>query len=320
MKKSFPLFDELGAKYPILMAPMFLVTNTSMMVAALNSGITAAVPALNFRTDEALRAAILDIRKATDKPFGVNLIVNKSNVRYHQQLKTCVELKVGFIITSLGNPQETIDLCKPAGIKVFCDVVDLNYAKKVAAQGADALIAVSSRAGGHAGNLSPEELVPMLKKEVNIPVISAGGISTHGTLQHALDLGTDGVSVGTVFIASNEAGVSDEYKQALVNYSAKDIVLTKMISGTPLTVINTPYVQSLGTKPGFLNRMLNKNKHLKKYIKMLIAVKGMKAIEKAAFGATYKTVWVAGKSIDNIHEIKPISEIVADLVTAPTNE
>ncbi len=320
MKKNFPLFDELGAKYPILMAPMFLVTNTAMMVAALNSGITAAVPALNFRTDEALRAAILDIRKATDKPFGVNLIVNKSNVRYHQQLKTCVELKVGFIITSLGNPQETMDLCKPAGIKVFCDVVDLNYAKKVAAQGADALIAVSSRAGGHAGNLSPEELVPMLKKEVSIPVISAGGISTHGTLQHALDLGADGVSVGTVFIASNEAGVSDEYKQALVDYSAKDIVLTKMISGTPLTVINTPYVQSLGTKPGFLNRMLNKNKHLKKYIKMLIAFKGMKAIEKAAFGATYKTVWVAGQSIDNIHEIKPISEIVVDLVTAPTNE
>jgi nitronate monooxygenase len=314
MKNSYPLFDELGARYPVLMAPMFLVTNTSMMVSALKCGITAAVPALNFRTDEALRTAIYDIRKQTNQPFGVNLIVNKSNVRYHQQLKTCVELKVGFIITSLGNPKETIELCKPAGIKVFCDVVDLNYAKKVENLGADALIAVSSEAGGHAGNTSIEELVPLLKKHVKLPVIAAGGISNAKSYHHALDLGADGVSVGTVFIASKESGVSEEYKQALVDFSAKDIILTKAISGTPLTVINTPYMQTLGNKPGFLNSLLNKNKHLKKYVKMLIAVRGMKSIEKAAFGATYKTIWVAGRSIENIHSIRPVSEIIESLV------
>ncbi len=314
MNNSYPLFDELGAKYPILMAPMFLVTNTSMMVAALKSGITAAVPALNYRTDEALRTAIDDIRKQTNQPFGVNLIVNKSNVRYHQQLKTCVELKVGFIITSLGNPKETIALCKPAGIKVFCDVVDLTYAKKVEALGADALIAVGSEAGGHAGSTSLKELLPLLKKHVNLPVIAAGGISNAQNYQHALDLGANGVSVGTVFIASTEAGVSNEYKQALVDYTANDIILTKVISGTPLTVINTPYMQTLGNKPGFLNSLLNKNKFLKKYIKMIVAVRGMKSIEKAAFGATYKTVWVAGRSIENIHSIRPVSDIIESLV------
>lgn len=314
MNNSYPLFDELGAKYPILMAPMFLVTNTSMMVAALKSGITAAVPALNYRTDEALRTAIYDIRKQTNQPFGVNLIVNKSNVRYHQQLKTCVELKVGFIITSLGNPKETIALCKPAGIKVFCDVVDLTYAKKVEALGADALIAVGSEAGGHAGRTSLKELLPLLKKHVNLPVIAAGGISNAQNYQHALDLGANGVSVGTVFIASTEAGVSNEYKQALVDYTANDIILTKVISGTPLTVINTPYMQTLGNKPGFLNSLLNKNKFLKKYIKMIVAVRGMKSIEKAAFGATYKTVWVAGRSIENIHSIRPVSDIIESLV------
>lgn len=314
MNNSYPLFDELGAKYPILMAPMFLVTNTSMMVAALKSGITAAVPALNYRTDEALRTAIDDIRKQTNQPFGVNLIVNKSNVRYHQQLKTCVELKVGFIITSLGNPKETIALCKPAGIKVFCDVVDLTYAKKVEALGADALIAVGSEAGGHAGSTSLKELLPLLKKHVNLPVIAAGGISNAQNYQHALDLGANGVSVGTVFIASTEAGVSNEYKQALVDYTANDIILTKVISGTPLTVINTPYMQTLGNKPGFLNSLLNKNKFLKKYIKMIVALRGMKSIEKAAFGATYKTVWVAGRSIENIHSIRPVSDIIESLV------
>ena len=311
--KRFPLFEALGAQYPILMAPMFLVTNTQMMVAALKSGITAAVPALNYRTDSALREAIGDIRRQTDKPFGVNLIVNKSNIKYRQQLKTCVELKVGFIITSLGNPKETIELCKPLGIKVFCDVVDLLYAKKVADLGADAVIAVSSSAGGHAGNLKPEELIPMLKKQLPIPVISAGGIATSANLDQALGLGADGVSVGTVFIASNEAGVSEEYKQALIQYSAKDIILTKIISGTPLTVINTPYMQSLGNNQGYLNKLMYKNKFLKKYIKMLIAFRGMKTIEHAASKATYKTVWVAGPSIQDIQKIRPVSEIVASL-------
>ncbi|OFY50320.1 MAG: 2-nitropropane dioxygenase [Bacteroidetes bacterium GWF2_41_31] len=311
--KRFPLFEALGAQYPILMAPMFLVTNTQMMVAALKSGITAAVPALNYRTDSALREAIGEIRRQTDKPFGVNLIVNKSNIKYRQQLKTCAELKVGFIITSLGNPKETIELCKPLGIKVFCDVVDLLYAKKVADLGADAVIAVSSAAGGHAGNLKPEELVPLLKKQLPIPVISAGGIATSADLEQALELGADGVSVGTAFIASNEAGVSEEYKQALVEYSAKDIILTKIISGTPLTVINTPYMQSLGNHQGFLNKLMYKNKFLKKYIKMLIAFRGMKTIEHAASKATYKTVWVAGTSIEDIHKIRPVSEIVASL-------
>ncbi|PKP30736.1 MAG: nitronate monooxygenase [Bacteroidetes bacterium HGW-Bacteroidetes-16] len=311
--KRFPLFEALGAQYPILMAPMFLVTNTQMMVAALKSGITAAVPALNYRTDSALREAIGDIRRQTDKPFGVNLIVNKSNIKYKQQLKTCAELKVGFIITSLGNPKETIELCKPLGIKVFCDVVDLLYAKKVADLGADAVIAVSSLAGGHSGNLKPEELVPMLKKQLPIPVISAGGIATSASLEQALELGADGVSIGTAFIASIEAGVSEEYKQALVEYSAKDIILTKIISGTPLTVINTPYMQSLGTNPSLLNKLMYKNKFLKKYIKMLIAFRGMKTIEHAASKATYKTVWVAGPSIQDIHKIRPVSEIVASL-------
>ncbi len=311
--KRFPLFEALGAQYPILMAPMFLVTNTQMMVAALKSGITAAVPALNYRTDSALREAIGEIRRQTDKPFGINLIVNKSNIKYRQQLKTCAELRVGFIITSLGNPKETIELCKPLGIKVFCDVVDLLYAKKVADLGADAVIAVSSLAGGHSGNLKPEELVPMLKKQLPIPVISAGGIATSADLEQALGLGADGVSVGTAFIASVEAGVSEEYKQALVEYSAKDIILTKIISGTPLTVINTPYMQSLGNNPSLLNKLMYKNKFLKKYIKMLIAFRGMKTIEHAASKATYKTVWVAGPSIEHIHKIRPVSEIVASL-------
>ena len=240
MKTSFT--ELLGIDYPIIMAPMFLVSNPKMIIEALNNGITAAIPALNFRTDEEFRQAITEIKSASNKPMGVNLIVNKSNIKYKKQLATCIDLKVDFIITSLGNPKEVINNCKPAGIKVFCDVVDLQFAIKVADLGADAVIAVSSLAGGHAGNIKPEILIPLLKKNIKIPVISAGGIATNTHLKDALKLGSDAVSIGTLFIASEEASVSTEYKQALIDYRAKDIIMTSNISGTPLTVINTPYM------------------------------------------------------------------------------
>ena len=304
----------LGIEYPIIMAPMFLVSNTPMVIAALESGITAAFPALNYRTDKDLRAAIHEIRSKTQKPFGVNLIVNKSNFKYKEQLKTCLELRVNFIITSLGNPKETIEGCKNLGIKVFCDVIDLTYAMKVEALGADAVIAVNSEAGGHAGNLKSEELIPLLKKNLRIPIISAGGVATGAQLKKVIDLGADAASIGTIFIASDEAPVSNEYKKALIEYGAKDIVMTTKLSGSALTVINTPYVQSMGTKATFLESLLNKNKWLKKYVKLFLAVKGMKAIEKAAFSTTYKTVWCAGPAIEHIHSIRPLKEIIKTLI------
>ncbi len=312
LKTSFT--ELMGIDYPIIMAPMFLVSTAEMVIAALENGITAAIPALNYRTDEAFREDITKIKNATDKPFGINLIVNKSNIKYKNQLKTCVDLKVDFIITSLGNPKEVIAKCKPAGIKVFCDVVDLKFALKVAELGADAVIAVNSQAGGHSGSTAAEVLVPMLVEKLDVPVISAGGIATNEQLKNALENGAEAVSVGTIFIASPEAGVSDEYKNALVEYGAKDIIMTSNISGTPITVINTPYMQKTGNKQSILSKILGKNKRLKKYIKMFIMVRGMKAIEKAANKHTYKTVWVAGFSIEHIHSIKPVKEIIKGLV------
>lgn len=314
------LSDLLGIEYPILVAPMFLVSNTRMVKAALDAGVTAAFPALNYRTNEELKQAILDIRAHSEKPFGVNLIVNKSNPRYKSQLEILLEVKVDFIITSLGSPEETIKRCKPLGIKVFCDVVDTKHAQKLETMGADALIAVNCEAGGHAGNLSQEALVPSLLKACRLPIISAGGIASGEQIQKALALGASGVSIGTIFIASEEASVSSEYKQALIDYSAKDIVRTDRLSGSPLTVINTPYVQQIGTKASLLERVLLTNKWLKKYVKLWIAYRGMKQVENAAFNATYKTVWCAGPSIEHIHTIRPMKEILEELIQGLKNK
>ncbi len=295
---------------------MFLVSNVQMLIAASKAGITGCIPALNYRTIAELRTAIQTLKQQCEGPFGINLIVNKSNFLYKEQLQVCCELKVAYIITSLGSPEETIKQAHQAGVKVFCDVVDLAYAKKVEALGADAIIAVNKEAGGHAGNTPYKELIPQLVAACNIPVVSAGGVGNHKQLQEVLSLGAAGVSVGSLFIASTESGVSEEYKQACVNYGSKDIVMTTKLSGTPCTVINTPYVQQIGTGQNWLERILNKNKRLKKWFKAFTFFKGMKKLQKAAFSATYKTVWCAGPTIEHVHSIRPVAEIVKSL----TNE
>jgi nitronate monooxygenase len=173
---------------------------------------------------------------------------------------------------------------------------------------------VNNLAGGHRGNLDPETLIKAINEHTSLPVISAGGVGCKSDLDAMLSYGAVGVSVGSPFIASIESGVSLEYKQACVAYSAKDIVMTERISGTPCTVINTPYVQKVGTKQSRLETLLNKNKTLKKWVKMIRFYIGMKATEKAATQVTYKTVWVAGPSIENTKAILPVAQIVAQLV------
>jgi nitronate monooxygenase len=309
------LTELLNIKHPIIKAPMFLVSNVAMVTEAMKSGIAGCIPALNYRTLDELRATIKELHanKVEGGSFGFNLIVNKSNVKYKGQLEVICEEGCDFIITSLGSPEETIRQAHAVGIKVFCDVVDLKFAKKVEDLGADAAIAVNNEAGGHRGNLTPEELTSLLSRELNIPVISAGGVGCKADIDKMISYGAEGVSVGSPFIASVEAGVTDEYKQACVDYGAKDIIMTERISGTPCTVINTPYVQKIGTKQTWLESVLNKNKKLKKWVKMIRFSIGMKATEKAAKKATYKTVWVAGPSIEHTKEILPVKDIVAKM-------
>ncbi|MBA2405518.1 MAG: nitronate monooxygenase [Bdellovibrionales bacterium] len=304
------LTELLGIELPIIMAPMFLVTNVDMIVNAAESGIAGCIPALNFRTIEDLEIGIKAIKARTNKPFGVNLIVNKSNIVAQKQLHKCLDLGVNFFITSLGSPEEVIKESKKSGVKVFCDVIDETIAKKVEDLGADGIIAVNSGAGGHLGNIPASVLIPALKKSCKIPIISAGGVGTGSGILAMLALGADGLSIGTPFIATKESGVNHDYKQACVEYNAEDIVVTTKLSGSRCTVINTPYVQKIGTEQNIIESVLNKNKQIKKYAKMLTYYRGMKALEKAAFSATYNSVWCAGSSVEFTHEIGSVISIV----------
>lgn len=313
MATTKPLLTEiLGITHPIIMAPMFLVSNVAMLKSGMENGIAACVPALNYRTIDELKAAIVELKaaKVPGGAFGINLIVNKSNMKYPAQLDAACELGVDFIITSLGSPRLVLEKAKPKGIKVFCDVVDLAYAKKVEEMGCDAVVAVNNLAGGHRGDMTPEALIKELDANCKIPVITAGGVSNKADLDRAISYGAVGASIGSPFIASTEAPVSQEYKQACVDYGAEDIVMTQKISGTPCTVINTPYVEKIGTKQTWIEGVLNKNKKLKKWVKMIRFAKGMRDTTKAAQGATYKTVWVAGPTIEETKAIEPVATII----------
>ncbi|NJN27890.1 MAG: nitronate monooxygenase [Cyclobacteriaceae bacterium] len=305
----------LGIRYPVILAPMFLVSNVDMIVAAIHAGFTGAIPALNYKSDREFRDAMDELRQKSSGSFGINLIANKSNIKLNEQLRVCLDYKVDFVITSLGNPAQIIEKCHEKGIRVFCDVVDERYGEKVASLKPDGLIAVNKDAGGHAGKLSSLELIEKLRKVTELPIISAGGVGHGAQLYEKLQQGAVGISMGSPFIASVESPVSKEYKEACVQYSAKDITMTTKLSGTPCTVINTPYVQKTGTKQNVVEAFLSKNRRFKKLFKMLIYHYGMKSLRKSAFGTTYQNVWCAGPSIDHVKDILPISSIIENLVS-----
>ena len=303
-----------GCAYPIIVAPMFLVSNEALVSEASNTGGVGAAPSLNWRTPELFDAALTDIESRTSKPYAINLIVNKSNLRLAADLAIVEKHKVPLVITSLGNPKEVIEVVHAYGGKVFCDVIDLKYALKVQEHGCDGVIAVSSGAGGHTGHISPLVLLPYLREALTVPIVAAGGITTARQILAALILGADAVQMGTRFIATTEAQVSDHYKQALVQAQPSDIVLTSRISGTPAAVINTPYIQKTGLALSPLEKFLLSNKKTKKLAKLVRYMTGSKLLESSVHKTTWKNVWSAGQGVGLIHDIRPTRDIIENLV------
>ncbi len=308
-------FTELmKIRYPIIGAPMFLVSNVEMVVAISEAGGIGTFPSLNFRTPENFEGALKAVRAQTKKPIGVNIIVNKSNTRQNGDLALALNAGVELLITSLGSPKEVIKEAHRNGTKVFCDVTNLEFALKVQDLGADGVIAVSSGAGGHAGPLSPLVLTPWLKEKLNIPVVAAGGVAHGSQLAACLSLGASAVSVGTRFIACTEATIDPAYKDAVVNSGPEDIFLTSRVSGTPAAVIRTPYTQKMGTELPWLVKVLKDNPTSKKVMVPLIHWLGMQKLEAAASTPTWKTVWSAGQSVGLVHDILPCEKIIKKLV------
>jgi nitronate monooxygenase len=300
--------------FPIIMAPMFLVSNEMMMQTAIQNGIMGTFPTLNYRRENELSELLnrLSIfKKKYSGSYGVNLIVQKTNPLYEKHLKICVDNKVPFYITSLGNPKKVIDAAHAYGAIVYCDVTNIEHAAKCASAGCDGFIAVGQGAGGHAGPYPHSILIPALKKHFpNLSVIAAGGVANGEGIVSMLAAGASGVSIGTRFIASSEASVSDAYKKSVLDSGMEDVVLTEKLSGTPCNIINTPYAKKIGYKQNFLERWLSNNASTKKYFKMLVQIRGLKKLEQAVKPGNYNNLWSAGQTVELIDDILSCKEII----------
>ncbi len=294
---------------PIIVAPMFIVSTPELVTQSSEAGGIGTIPTLNFRTTEKLNEGLIEIKSKTKKPFGVNLIVHKSNQRWREDLDICAQHQVPFYITSLGSPKDVIQKVKGYGGLVFCDVTNTKHAKKVLDHGADGIIAVCAGAGGHSGPHSPFALISELRQMTDKPIIAAGAIANGASILSALALGASGVSVGTRFIASTEAQASDEYKNAILQAKSENIQKSQKLTGIPASVIRTAELDRLFKSPGIIEKIIflleSKNQGKTSFSKWL-----RKTFN---YDWNWKNVWSAGESVGQIQTIKPVHQIFKDL-------
>ncbi|MAF91505.1 MAG: nitronate monooxygenase [Bdellovibrionota bacterium] len=298
--------------YPIISAPMFLVSSVETVVATGQAGGLGAFPAFNYRPIENYAKAIKDIKSQSSAPFAINIIVQSSNKFLEQHIEHALENEVPMIITSLGGPKEVIKRAEGTKTKIFCNVVGLEHAKKVADLGADGLISAGAGAGGHAGETSPFALIPYLKKHVDLPLIAAGSIVDGKGMAAALALGADAIYMGTRFIASKESTVDQDYKNAIINAHPQDIVNTAQVDGFPGNFIRTPLLEKMGIEPGLIESLASHNKKVKRAISLFRAGKSLLAPDKTK--VSYKTVYSAGHGVAMIDEILSADEIIQNTV------
>ncbi|MEO2037761.1 MAG: nitronate monooxygenase, partial [Martelella sp.] len=240
-------------RLPVIAAPMFLASGPELVTACCRAGICGTFPALNQRTSDGfadwLRAIEADLADDDNPaPFGVNLIVHKSNARLEADLKIVVAHKVPLVITSLGAVKAVVDAVHSYGGLVFHDVTNRRHAEKAVEAGVDGIIAVAAGAGGHAGTLSPFALVSEIRSFFSGPLALSGAISTGAHIAAARALGADFAYIGTRFLATSEAMAPDAHKQMIVEGRAADIVYTPAISGVPANFLR-PSIMAAGLDP-----------------------------------------------------------------------
>ena len=244
---------------PVIGAPLFLISVPDLVIAQCKAGIIGSFPALNARPQHVLEEWIVRIKtelkeyqdQNPDKkvaPFAVNQICHGSNDRLQGDMEICVKHEVPIIITSLRPPAEVVEAAHSYGGLVFHDVINVRHAKKAADMGVDGLILVCAGAGGHAGALSPFALLREVKSWFDGTIILSGSIGDGYSVASALALGADFAYLGTRFIATHEANAEPEYKQMLIESSAKDIVYSNLFTGVLGNYLK-PSIQNAGLDP-----------------------------------------------------------------------
>ncbi len=319
MSKSIittPFTQAVDIEVPLICGPMYPCSNYELVAAVSKAGGIGIVQpvSLTFVHKQDFRQALRDIKAITDKPIGMNALIEKSSKRYHDKMVQWVDIAleegVRFFITSLGDPKWVVDAVSPHDGVVYHDVVNRKFAQKGLDGGVQGLIAVNNFAGGHAGAKTKEQLFDELKG-FDVPLVCAGGIGNETQYLEAMQLGYDGCQLGTRFIATTECNSNQSYKEAILNANAEDIVLSEKITGVPVSIINTDYIKAQGTKPGRLASWLLKHPKGKHWMRMIYTIRSAFQLKKSSVDRdANKEFWQAGKSVSGIQEIESAAVIV----------
>ena len=302
MKK---LNEILGTKYPFIQGGMANIATGEFAAACSNAGALGLIGSGGMDAD-ALRAEIRAARAATDKPFGVNLML--MNPHIDELARVVVEEGVQVVTTGAGNPGKYVPAWKEAGIRVFPVVAAPVLAKRLERYGIDGVIAEGTESGGHVGEMTTMALVPQVADAVSVPVIAAGGIADGRQLAAAFALGACGVQVGTVLLASEECPIHDNYKQTVLKAGANDTVVTGRSGGAPVRVL--------------------KNKMAREYLRMEKQNLPLEEMEKLTLGSLRRAVFdgdvdtgsfMAGQVAGMVREIRPLRQIFEELMTGYEN-
>ena len=295
-------------RLPVIAAPMFILSGPELVIAQCKAGIVGSFPALNARPQSQLDEWLQQIREALaahDRehpqapaaPFAVNQIVHRSNDRLERDVETCLKHKVPLMITSLGARSDVYDACRQAGTLVLHDVINVGFARKAIEKGAGGLVAVCAGAGGHAGRLSPFALMQEIRAWYDGPVALSGAIAHGRSVLAAEALGADFAYIGSLFIASEEARATADYKQAIVEGTADDIIYSSLFTGVHGNYLRASIVRA-GLDPDHL------------------AERDPSAMDFGTAGTAakaWKDIWGSGQGIGVVQAVEPLAEQVERL-------
>jgi nitronate monooxygenase len=292
---------------PVIASPMFIASSPALVAAQCKAGIVGSFPALNARPAELLDTWLTDLQRELagfqaanpDKkvgPIAVNQIVHQSNDRLAHDVEVCVKHQVPIIISSLrAPPPEMLDAVHAYGGIVLHDVVSIRHAEKALEAGVDGLILVAAGAGGHAGALSPFALVGEVRKFFDGPIALSGSIATGDAILAAQAMGADFAYIGSRWLATREANVSDAYRDAIVASSAADVVYTNLFTGVHGNYLKKS-IEAAGLDPD--------NLPVSDKSKMSFGSGGAKA---------WRDIWGAGQGVGLMDDVPTVEEMVARL-------
>ena len=307
---------------PLICGPMYPCSNPELVAAVSAAGGLGVIQplSLTYVHGHEYRAGLRFVRSLTSRPIGFNALIEASNRTYLERMKGWIDIAleegIRFFITSLGDPKWVCERVHAAGGVVYHDVTEAKWAQKGVNGGVDGLIAVNSRAGGHAGSRTAEVLLEELRP-FGLPVVAAGGVGTPEEFARHIAMGYAAVQLGTRFIATPECRASDAYKQAIVAALEDDITLTERLTGVPVSVIRNAYVAKLGTRAGPFARWMLRGRRRKHWMRTLYTLNSLRRLRQSLSSADTSTdYWQAGKSVGGIHQILPAAEIVGTFAAA----